>query len=213
MERQIIRKVFIFILTLSLGFGGMYAQSKNAEEARRMFDKVFTSVFGPQGSHVKYSVNILGIYKTEGAIEYKGKKQRYQEARYASWNDGVTAYMVDKKKKTVNIYNANDDNKDKYLSKFKYDVNNYEFSYVTRGNTYEITAKIKESNLFGIREVMAVVNKQNLHPQSLNIKLAFFRTTVKITEFKSGNISDDIFVFPANKFKDYEYTDHRKDNN
>ena len=78
MERQIIRKVFIFILTLSLGFGGMYAQSKNAEEARRMFDKVFTSVFGPQGSHVKYSVNILGIYKTEGAIEYKGKKQRYQ---------------------------------------------------------------------------------------------------------------------------------------
>jgi len=55
-----------------------------------------------------------------------------------------------------------------------------------------------------------VVNKNNLHPQSLNIKLAWFRTTVKITEFNSGNISDDIFVFPKNKFKDYEYIDHRK---
>ncbi|MBO4665091.1 MAG: hypothetical protein J5663_11875 [Bacteroidaceae bacterium] len=205
-----IRKVGILILALLIGIGNAAAKSNNSEEARRMFDKIYLMVFGEQGSHVKYSVNILGLYKTEGAIEYKGKKQRYQEARYASWNDGVTAYMVDKKKQTVGIFDADDDNKDKYLSKFKYDVNDYIFSYVTKGNTYEITAELKHSSFFGIKEVVAVVDKHTLHPQSLNIKLAWFRTTVKITEFSSGNISDDIFIFPRKKFSEYEFVDHRK---
>ena len=209
MKNLYIIKVMM-MLVLTLGVSNIEAKSKNSEEARQLFDKVYTMVFGPQGSHVKYSVNILGIYKTEGEIEYKGKKQRYQEARYASWNDGVTAYMVDKKKHTVGIFDADDDNKDKYLSKFKYDVNDYNFSYVAKGNTYEIKAEVKHASLFGIKEVVAVVNKNNLHPKSLNIKLAWFRTTVMITEFDSGNISDDIFVFPKNKFKDYEYIDHRK---
>jgi hypothetical protein len=210
MKKQYIIKVMMLTLALILGVSNIEAKSKNSEEARQLFDKVYNMVFGPQGAHLKYSVNILGIYKTEGEIEYKGKKQRYQEARYASWNDGVTAYMVDKKKHTIGIFDANDDDKDKYLSKFKYDINDYNFSYVVKGNTYELTAEVKHASLFGIKEVVAVVNKNNLHPQSLNIKLAWFRTTVKITEFNSGNISDDIFVFPKNKFKDYEYIDHRK---
>ena len=210
MKNLHIYKVTIFVLALLFGVSNVEAKSKNSEEARRLFDKVYTMVFGSQGSHIKYSVNILGIYKTEGEIEYKGKKQRYQEERYASWNDGTTAYMVDKKKQTVGIYDADDDDKDKYLSKFKYDVNDYNFSHATKGNTYEIKAEVKHSSFFGIKEVVAVVDKHTLHPQSLNIKLAWFRTTVRITEFSSGNISDDIFIFPRKKFSDYEYIDHRK---
>ena len=157
------------------------------------------------------SGNIIGLYKTEGNIVYKGKKLHYSEARYMAWEDGITAYMVDKKKQQVNIYRFDDDNKDKYLSKFKYDVKNFDYSYVTEGDFYLVTAKVKNPSLFGIRSVTAKVRKDNLHPVSLTIKLALLRTTVQISNFRSGKIADSNFVFPKEKFKGYQFIDHRNE--
>jgi hypothetical protein len=168
-------------------------------------------VFGPQGSALSYKVNIIGIYKTEGNIVYKGKKLHYAEARYMAWEDGITAYMVDKKKKLVNIYRFDDDNKDKYLSKFKYDVKNFDYSYEDDGDYYLITAKVKNAGFFGIKSVTARVYKTNLYPVSLTIKLSFFRTTVQVFGFRSGKIADSNFVFPKEKFKGYEFVDHRNE--
>ncbi len=185
------------------------AQETNAQYARRLFNQVYGMVFGPQGSNVHYDVNIIGIYKTNGWIWYKGKKNRYAEARYMSWCDGVTAYMVDKKKKTVGIYRADDDNKDKYLSKFKYDLNDYTYSWKYCKDGIEIDLKPKSSKLFGIKQVMGVLDRKTHHPLYLKIKVAFFWTTVKILDFKTGNIPDHTFVFPKNQFKEYEFTDHR----
>ncbi len=185
-------------------------EKESSKEAKELFTKVYDMVFGEKGSCLSYSVNIIGIYKTAGDIAYKGKKIHYQESRYSAWEDGVTAYMVDKKKKVVNVYDYDDDNKDEYLSKFKYDVNNFIISYKTEGDYYLITAKIKDASYFGIREAVAKVYKKNLHPVSLTIKLAFFKTTVKISNFRSGNIPDNVFVFPKRQFSDYTLKDHRK---
>ena len=44
----------------------------NARQAREMFDKVYQKTFGPQGSKLSYSVNIIGLYKTSGTIWLKG---------------------------------------------------------------------------------------------------------------------------------------------
>ena len=41
--------------------------------ATELFNKVYNLVFGPQGSALSYKVNIIGLYKTEGNIIYKGK--------------------------------------------------------------------------------------------------------------------------------------------
>jgi hypothetical protein len=187
------------------------SSSSNAATAKELFNKVYNLVFGPQGSALSYKVNIIGVYKTEGTIVYKGKKLHYSEARYMAWEDGVTAYMVDKKKRQVNIYRYDDDNKDKYLSKFKYDVNNFDYSYETDGDYYLITAKVKNASFFGIKSVTARVYKNNLHPVSLTIKLSFFRTTVQISNFMSGKIADSNFVFPKDRFKGYEFIDHRNE--
>lgn len=91
----------LLILPMSL-----YAGESNAQQARKLFNRVYNMVFASKGCTLHYDVNIIGIYKTKGTISYKGKKNRYAEDRYLSWNDGVTAYMVDKKKKTVNVYRA-----------------------------------------------------------------------------------------------------------
>lgn len=179
--------------------------------ANELFNKVYNLVFGPQGSALSYKVNIIGLYRTEGNIVYKGKKLHYSEARYMAWEDGITAYMVDKKKQQVNIYRFDDDNKDKYLSKFKYDVKNFDYSYVTEGDFYLVTAKVKNPSLFGIRAVTARVRKDNLFPVSLTIKLALLHTTVQISNFRSGKIADSNFVFPKEKFQGYEFIDHRNE--
>lgn len=204
------------VITLLMCMVTLLASAKNTNvvtgaPARQLFTKVYNSVFGPQGSALNYSVNIIGIYKTSGLIVYKGKKLHYSESRYCAWEDGVNAYMVDKKNREVNLYRYDDDNKDKYLSKFKYDVNNFDFSYTTQDDFYLITAKVKNSSFFGIRSVTAKVTKDDLVPQSMTIKLSIFSTTVKISNFRSGKIADSNFIFPKDKFKGYKFTDHRKD--
>jgi len=207
------KHLYILICLLSfLPFSTLSAKDKkeSSKEAKELFTKVYNLVFGDKGSSLTYSVNIIGLYKTSGDIIYKGKKLQYTESRYLAWEDGVTAYMVDKKKEIVNIHDYDDDSKDEYLSKFKYDVNNFIISYDTEGDYYLITAKVKDASYFGIREAVAKVYKKNLYPVALTIKLAFFKTTVKITNFKSGKIDDSVFVFPKKQFSNYKFVDHRK---
>lgn len=214
MERPRITTNWIHAIILLIAAMAMpqqlFAGKASDAKAKELFNKVYNLVFGPQGSAIGYKVNIIGLYKTEGNIVYKGKKVHYSEKRFMAWEDGVTAYMVDKKKSEVNIYHHDDDEKDKYLSKFKYDVNNFDFSYTTEGDYYLITAKVRNSSFFGIKWVTAKVRKSNLHPVSMTIKLSFIRTTVEITSFRSGNIADSNFIFPKQRFKDYKFIDNRK---
>ena len=197
----------MFVL-LPLGVAAQ-TSSSNAAKAKELFTKVYDSVFGPQGSTLQYHVNIIGIYKTSGTIIYKGKKMRFEEERFSSWQDGTTAWMVDKKKKSIRIFRADDDSKDKYMSKFKYDVNTFEYSYKTEGDYYIVTVKIPDAPYFSIRWVEAKIRKSDYVPVSLGIKLAFMHTTVKISNFRSGGIADSNFVFPADRFKDYTIEDNR----
>ena len=207
---KFIVSILISFLCLSIQ-ARVSGSSANDPKAKELFNKVYNMVFGPQGSAMSYKVNIIGLYKTEGLIVYKGKKLHYAESRFLAWEDGITAYMVDKKKKQVNIYRYDDDNKDKYLSKFKYDVNNFDYSYETEDDYYLVTAKVKNAGFFGIKAVTARVYKSNLYPVSLTIKLSFIRTTVQISNFRSGKIADSNFVFPKDRFKEYEFVDHRNE--
>jgi len=221
-NHTIMRQIRLYILTALLTFCCMSAQATSAPSpatspsptaepsARELFNKVYNLVFGPQGSTLQYNVNIVGLYKTQGTIVYKGKKIHYSEPRYMAWEDGVTAYMLDKKKKEVNIYRYDDDRKDQYLSKFKYDINNFDYSYTTEGDYYLVKAKLKKPTFLGIKYVEAKVNKVNLNPVSMKIKIAFFSTTVQISNFRSGKISDSNFIFPKEKYSDYKFTDYRK---
>lgn len=205
--------VYLIIAFFSLLPVNMFAGNENklsAKEAKALFNKVYNNTFGSQGSSLSYSVNIIGLYKTAGDIVYKGKKVYYKESRYMAYEDGVTAYMVDKKKQTVGIYDIDDDNKDEYLSKFKYNVDDFDISAKTEGDYYVITAKIRNASFWGVHEAVAKVLKTNLHPVSLTIKLAMLRTTVKITNYKSGDIDDKVFTFPKKLYANYKFTDNRK---
>ena len=81
-------KVLLLIFAWALSWG-IQAQnnSVSSRQAREVFDEVYQKVYGPQGASLHYKVDIVGIYKTEGTIWYKGKKSRYQSSNSKSWND------------------------------------------------------------------------------------------------------------------------------
>lgn len=185
-------------------------ETPNAQQARRIFDKAYNQVFGPQGATLHYDVNIIGIYKTQGTIWYKGNKQKFIDEKVNTWNDGKTAYMAYRKKKTVEIYDAQSDKKDKYSGKFKFALDDFNYAIAEDGNDLLLLLKQKKHAKGTIKEVQAWVKRGSFEPLRLRIKVAFIWTTIKVSNFRSGGISDDLFVFPRSQYKDWKYIDKRK---
>lgn len=188
---------------------GLHAQeTPNARQARRMFDEAYQKVYGPQGSRLTYSVNIIGLYKTQGTIWTKGKKSKYVEDRYMAWVNAATYTRVDRKKKTVTIFDVNDTSRDKYASKFTFLPDNYTYHIANDKRGYVITLKAKKG-VKGIKEAAVLLDHHTRFPLSIRVKVGFFHTTVKISNFKTGDIADQTFVFPQRQYSDYEIIDNR----
>ena len=97
------KRIITSALLLACVFTGQ-AKSNNATVARQVFNKAYELVFGQQGCSLKYDVNLIGLYRTNGAIWYKGQKSKFIESRYLAWNDGKSYFLVDTKKKTVTAH-------------------------------------------------------------------------------------------------------------
>ena len=203
-------KIILAVVLLLSALVSVQAQDNpNARQARRIFNQAYQQVFGEQGATLRYDVNITGIYKTYGTIWYKGKKSKFVDAKMNSWNDGVTVYTIKKKKKNeVEIHSAKNNKSDKYSSKFKFEPENFDYSIANHDQGLMITLKAKKGTK-GIKEIHALVKRQSYEPISVRIKIAFVWTTITISNFKSGGITDEMLRFPAEKYTDYTFIDKR----
>ena len=181
----------------------------NDSEARAVFEKAYNQVFGPEGCTLHYDVNLVGLYKTEGTIWYKGEKNKFIDTKADSWCDGKTMYTAYRKKKTVEIYDAHSEKADKYRNKFKFTLDDFTYSMEKKGDNLLLILKQKKGAKGTVKEAKALVDAKTLAPQSVRIKVLLFWANIKITNFKAGGLSDDIFVFPKNKYKDFNYVDKR----
>ena len=186
-------------------------ETPNARQARRIFNTAYQKVFGEQGASLHYDVNIIGIYKTNGTIWYKGKKSKFVDEKMNSWNDGTTVYTIKnkKKKKEVEIHSAKNNKSDKYSSKFKFEPDNFDYSIAEHEQGLMLTLKAKKGAK-GIKEIHALVERKTYHPISLRIKVSIIWTTIKISNFHSGGITDEMLRFPKEKYKDYKFVDKRE---
>ena len=200
--------LLVVVMLLSVLTSVQAEDNPNARQARRIFNQAYQQVFGEQGATLRYDVNIIGIYKTYGTIWYKGKKSKFVDAKMNSWNDGVTVYTIKKKKKEVEIHSAKNNKSDKYSSKFKFEPENFDYSIANHEQGLMLTLKAKKGAK-GIKEIKALVKRQSYEPISLRIKIAFVWTTINISNFKSGGITDEMLRFPAEKYKDYKFVDKR----
>jgi len=206
-----IKIIFLVMLMLSTLCNAQAEDTPNAIQARRIFNIAYQQVFGEQGATLHYDVNIIGIYKTNGTIWYKGKRSKFVDAKMDSWNDGTTVYTVKKKKrknKEVEVYHAKNNKSDKYSQKFKFVPDNFEYSISEHSEGLLLTLKGKKGTK-GIKEVQALVKRKTYEPIRLRIKVAFVWTTIKISNFQSGGITDEMLRFPREKYKDYKFVDKR----
>ena len=180
----------------------------NSRQARRIFNNAYQQVFGEQGATLHYDVNITGIYKTRGTIWYKGKKSKFDEARMTSWNDGKYVYTFKKKKREVELHTAKNNKSDKYSQKFKFEPENYNYNIAEADNGLLVTLKLIKGRK-GMKEIHALLERKTYHPISVRIKIAFIWTTIKISDFQSGGITDEMLCFPKEQFKDYKFVDKR----
>ena len=204
------KKLLIVMLLAVMAGLSVYGQRTfTAEEARSLFMEKYQMVFGDEGSTLHYAVNIIGIYKTEGTIWYKQGKSKFVDEKYNAWNDGLTYTRVERSKRKVDIYSMTDESRDRYASKFSFDLDNFTYAAKEEKGQYVITLKAKKG-VKGIKEAKCYIDKETGYPESVRVKLFIFTTTIKITGFHHGDISDDIFVFPASLYAGYTVTDHRK---
>lgn len=207
MRNRIILAIILLFSAISLS--PMHAQdTPNARQARRIFNSAYQQVFGEQGATLRYDVNITGIYKTHGTIWYKGKKSKFEDAKMNSWNDGQTVYTIKKKKQEVEIHSAKNNKSDKYSQKFKFVPENYTYSIAQVDGGLDITLKLIKGRK-GMKETHALVERNTYRPISVRIKIAFIWTTIKISNFQSGGITDEMLRFPKELYKDYKYVDKR----
>ena len=85
---------------------------------------------------------------------------------------------------------------------------NFGYSIANHEQGLMLTLKAKKGAK-GIKEVHALVKRQTYEPISLRIRIAFIWTTIKISNFKSGGITDEMLRFPVEKYKDYKFVDKR----
>ncbi|MBR2291767.1 MAG: hypothetical protein IJ868_05570 [Prevotella sp.] len=203
-------KILLVVMLLVSATNAVVADdTANERQAKRIFNQAYQQVFGEQGATLRYDVNITGVYKTYGQIWYKGKKSKFVDAKMNSWNDGTTVYTIKRKKKdVVEIHDAKNNKSDKYSSKFKFEPENFDYSIANDEEGLIITLKAKKGTK-GIKEVHALVERKTYHPIRVRIKIAFIWTTIKISEFRSGGITDEMLRFPAEKYKNCKYIDKR----
>lgn len=196
-------------MALALGIQAQEQETPNAKQAHRIFMDIYGKLFGEEGGTLHYKVNIIGIYKTEGTIWMRQKKSKFIDERYIAWNDDVTYYRLERKKNRVTIYDAHSDERDKYATKFKFEPDNYTYSIKDeKKKGIAITLKAKKG-VKGIKEARVMLERNTLTPTSIRIRLGIFHTTIKISNFKLGGISDEMFKFPKEQYKHCEYVDKR----
>ena len=211
MKKLMRNRIILAILLLfsAICLSPMHAQdTPNARQARRIFNSAYQQVFGEQGASLRYDVNITGIYKTHGTIWYKGKKSKFEDAKMNSWNDGQTVYTIKKKKQEVEIHSAKNNKSDKYSQKFKFEPDNYTYSIAQAQEGLVVTLKLIKGRK-GMKEIHALIERNTYRPISVRIKIAFIWTTIKISNFQSGGITDEMLRFPKERYKDFKYVDKR----
>ena len=203
------KKIVLMVLMLMAVLCSVHAEeTPNSRQARRIFNQAYQQVFGEQGATLHYDVNITGIYKTNGTIWYKGKKSKFQDGKMRSWNDGKRVLIVRNKKKEVEVHDAKSNKSDKYTSKFKFEPENFDYSVAEDQEGLMLTLKAKKGRK-GIKEVHALVERKTYNPIRVRIKIAFVWTTIKISDFQSGGITDEMLLFPKEQFQGYKYIDKR----
>ncbi len=184
-------------------------ETPNARQAKRVFQTAWNRIFGPEGATFHYKINILSLYKEEGTSWNKGDKAKSVYKNSKMWNDGNVKYILREKKGIVEVHDPKVNKKDEKLQMFKFDPDSYEYFIAKDPEGLKVTLLAKSGAKVKMKKVIALLEPGTYYPIRLRIKVSIFWATITFSDFKAGNINDNIFIFPKEKYRNYKIVDER----
>ena len=184
-------------------------ETPNSRQAKRVFNTAWNHFFGPEGVTFHYKIDILHLYKEEGTSWNKGDKARSEYKNSKMWNDGTNKYIVREKKGYVEVHDPKVNKADEKLQMFKFDADSYEYHIAQDPEGLKVTLLAKPKTKVKMKKIIALLEPGTYYPKRLRIKVSIFWCTITFSNFKAGGLSDDVFVFPKEKYKSYPLKDLR----
>ena len=181
----------------------------NSRQAKRVFNTAWNHIFGPDGVTFHYKIDILHLYKEEGTSWNKGDMARSEYKGSKMWNDGTVKHIVREKKGYVEIHDPKVNKADEKLQMFKFEPGSYEYYIAKDPEGLKVTLLAKPGVKVKMKKIIALLEPNTYYPKRLRIKVSIFWCTITFSNFQAGNISDDVFVFPKEKYKNYQFKDLR----
>ena len=202
------RLLFLFLIILSMTTASAQ-ENANARQAKRVFNTAWNHFFGKEGVRFHYKIDILHLYKEEGTSWNKGDKAKSEYKGSKMWNDGNTKYILREKKRIVEVHDPKINKKDEKLQMFKFDSDSYNYAIAQDPEGLLVTLTLKPGAKAKMKKIVALLSPGTYYPKKLRIKVSIFWATITFSDFQAGNIDDDIFVFPKEKYSNYKIIDER----
>ena len=184
-------------------------ETPNARQAKRVFQTAWNHIFGPEGATFHYKINIMHLYKEEGTSWNKGDKAKSEYKNSKMWNNGTTKYILREKKGIVEIHDPKVNKKDEKLQMFKFDPDSYIYNIAQDPEGLKVTLLARPGAKVKMKKVVALLDPKTYYPKRLRIKVSIFWATITFSNFKAGGLSDDIFEFPMEQYRNYKMVDER----
>ena len=204
-----IKSLILFAIVCLLTAPASAEETPNSRQARRIFDHAYGMFYGDEGSSFHYRISILGIYSEEGTGWYKGNKSKSVTKKSLIWDNGDIKYILRLNKGIVEIHDPKVNKKDKLLQKFKFNRDDFNYSIQKKDDDLIISLDAKPNAKGSMSHIQIYLEPLTHKPKRLRIKVTFFWANIYFTDFKAGGISDDLFIFPREKYPDYPIIDER----
>ncbi len=178
------------------------------QNAKQVLDKTASVVSNKGGVEASFTISSKQYGNTNGTIAIKGRRFRADTNEATVWFDGKTQWTYVKQNDEVNVNNPTAAdlqaiNPYNFIYMYK---QGYAFSMSTRWDNYVVTLKGKDK---GVREMVITINKQTYVPIEIRMLQNKQWTTIKVSNFRTVKLSDNIFRFNPKSYPNAEIIDLR----
>ena len=186
----------------------LFAVASYGQSAQKVLDKTAKVVSNKSGVQASFTISSKQYGSPSGTIEIKGRKFHATTNEGVVWFDGKTQWTYVKQNDEVNVNTpsaADLQAINPYTFIYMY-KQGYTASMTISGNSYVVTLQGKGKS---ISEMVITINKQTYVPSQMRMLQHKQWTTIKVSNFRTANLSDALFRFNPKSYPNAEIIDLR----
>ena len=198
------------ILITLMVFVTLCVSAQNATQARRVLDKTAAVVGNRGGASADFKISSSNMGSTSGSISIKGNKFHARTSQATVWFNGKTQWSYLQSTDEVNITTPTEAQRMRmnpytFITMYR---NGYTLGMTSKGANYQVhmTAQNKQRT---VQEVYLTINKSTYKPSIIKMRESGKWTTITISNFKTTNLPNSLFMFSAKDFPTAEVIDLR----